>query len=261
MSVSRTIRCTSPGANRRSARAAGPSITSGRRSGLSGSTTSESSETSARPDRSGVVLRNSERTVCTTHSWHVRLQAVAHQSEEGPAFLASGLGQQLLRLIDDEQHAGTVVGPIHQVLHDPAQGTVSIADGGLDVGPVPADAELLIGPREAAGESSHRMAAWQHRRALRSIGLSRRFSRGSSPAFSSDDLPLPDGPTIATTRPGSRCNVGCSRSISCSISSRRPKKAAASSASNDLSPGYTSRLLGKEKRVRWIESSSLQTAP
>ena len=63
---------------------------------------------------------------------------------------------------------------------------------------------------------------------------------------SSDDFPLPDGPMIATTRPGSRCKVGCSRSISCSISSRRPKKAAASSASNDLSPGYTSRLIGKE---------------
>ena len=64
-----------------------------------------------------------------------------------------------------------------------------------------------------------------------------RDNRGNSPARSSDDFPLPDGPTIATNLPEPCRNVGCSRLVSRSISRSRPKNTAASSAENDAKPG------------------------
>ena len=63
-------------------------------------------------------------------------------------------------------------------------------------------------------------------------------SRGSTPASSSDDLPLPDGPTTPTHRPAPRTRAGCRRSRTWAVSSVRPKKTAASSAAKADRPGY-----------------------
>ena len=76
----------------------------------------------------------------------------------------------------------------------------------------------------------------------------RRPSAGSRPARSSDDLPLPDGPTIASS------GASASRATSSSTSRSRPKKNSASSASNGASPlnGQTSRS-GAARSARAVD--------
>ena len=61
-------------------------------------------------------------------------------------------------------------------------------------------------------------------------GIAPRRSAGISPARTTDDLPLPLGPTTARKR------VSPSRSSSCSTSASRPKKSAASASSNARRP-------------------------
>ena len=60
-------------------------------------------------------------------------------------------------------------------------------------------------------------------------------SAGSSPAWTTDDLPLPDGPMTPSI------GAPTSRATSCATSCSRPKKYGASATSNDASPlnGHT----------------------
>ena len=61
-------------------------------------------------------------------------------------------------------------------------------------------------------------------------------SAGSSPALTTDDLPLPDGPTTANSDAPTRC------ATSSATSSSRPKKYSASSRSNAARPLYGQRI-------------------
>ncbi len=76
----------------------------------------------------------------------------------------------------------------------------------------------------------------------RNAGKTRKFSlsramRGRTPAFSSEDLPEPDPPTTAKILAPPCTRLALRRSMARRTSSSRPKKIAASAASNDISPG------------------------
>ncbi len=75
----------------------------------------------------------------------------------------------------------------------------------------------------------------------------RRRSRGSAPAGTTEDLPLPEAPTTQTSR-ASETRARASVPISSRVSSSRPKKIAASASSKASVPGYSARPPFQAKR-------------
>ncbi len=98
-------------------------------------------------------------------------------------------------------------------------------------------AASIPGSKAAIARATRRSGSLPGSTTGRTIVPSRRARRGSTPALTRDDLPLPDGPT---TRSG--CGRGrASRSSTWAISRSRPKSTAAWSSVNRDRPGYGDR--------------------
>ena len=213
---------------------AGCRITSGRRDLLRGSSTMELAP-SVSPARSGVVLRNSERIVATTHR--------GPSSERARCINTKNCCCASLSARRTSSSAWSIGSMICGAL--PVDSTICSmkersADGSLLRRPS-ISLEELWAPRAAStlARQRARLFTGAFPGVIEGSTVQRswlRWSRGSNPACRSDDLPLPEGPIIARSRLR-LCRAGFNHRSSSSIFSSRPKKTAACLDVNADRPG------------------------